>query len=121
MLAKTVNAFGIVLLPQKETICKDIMLYKIKLVQCSSWFLGGGGIKGAGGRGYWVWKGGEEWVFICLELQCDKVSCILRRRREGLNQTRRRSCSNDSLLAYCLKIPPIKNHACIVLCVFCFV
>jgi hypothetical protein len=57
------------------------MHIKISLVLCSLWFWGGGGIKGAGGRAYWVCKSGLEWVFICLELLCDKVSCTLRRQR----------------------------------------
>jgi len=31
--------------------------------------------RGAGGQVYWVWKCGEGWVFNCLEIHCDKVSC----------------------------------------------
>jgi len=38
-------------------------------------FLTGGGFSGAGRRAYCVWGRGEGWVFICLELQCDELSC----------------------------------------------
>jgi len=34
------------------------------------------GFSGAGGRAYWVWLNGKEWVFIGLELKCDEVGCI---------------------------------------------
>jgi len=36
--------------------------------------LAGAEISGAVGRAYWVWCNGEGWVFICLELQYDKVN-----------------------------------------------
>jgi len=37
--------------------------------------LASGGVSGGGRRAYWEWWGGEGWVFICLELQCEKVNC----------------------------------------------
>jgi len=41
-------------------------------VLSSAWFLAGGGVSRAGGRAYCVWRSGEGWVFIGLELQYDK-------------------------------------------------
>jgi len=32
----------------------------------------GGGVRGAGGQVYWVWKCGEGWV---LEIHCYNVNC----------------------------------------------
>jgi hypothetical protein len=36
---------------------------------------------------YWLWRSGEGWVFSCLELQRDKVSCTYGGEEKG--QTKR--------------------------------
>jgi len=46
------------------------------MVQYIALLLAGGRVGRAGGQAYWVLFGGEGWVFICLELQFDKVRCI---------------------------------------------
>ena len=75
-------------------------------------FLADGGVRGAGGRTYWVWRSGEGWVFICIELQCDEVKWrpTYRASDKTLDQPCKYHCFSDSLLGYCLKIPPAKNH-----------
>jgi len=50
---------------------------------------------------------GEGWVFLCLELHCDKVNCTYG--EKTLDQIWCRI--SDSLLGYRLKIPPAKNGA----------
>ena len=47
----------------------------VSMVQYIALFLAGGRVGRAGGQAYWVMWGGEGWLFICLELQFDKVSC----------------------------------------------
>jgi len=42
------------------------------IVQCVN--LDGGGVSKAGRQAYRVWWSGRAWVFICLELQCDKIN-----------------------------------------------
>jgi hypothetical protein len=76
-----------------------------RILQCVASFLAGGGVSGALGRAYSVWWSGEGWVFICLELQYDKVNCIYWGGEHTLEQTWRCRCTSDSLLAYRLKIP----------------
>jgi len=51
---------------------------KGRLEQHVAALLGGGGISGAGGRAYRLWRSGERWLFICLELCCVKVTCTNR-------------------------------------------
>jgi len=48
---------------------------------------------------------------IGSEQHSGKVTCILRRKGEGLGQTRRCRCISDLFLVYRLKIAPAKNHA----------
>jgi hypothetical protein len=55
-------------------------------------------------------EGAEWWVFIWLELQCEKVSCTYGHKKT-LDQTGHCHCISDSLLAYRLKIPPAKKCA----------
>ena len=64
----------------------------------------------AGGQAYWVLWGGEGWMFICLELQFDKVSCTFGGRDKDWMK-HDTFCTNDLLLTYCLKFSPAKNHA----------
>ena len=68
------------------------------------------GVNGAGGRAFWLWSG-KGWVFICSELQCDKVSSTYRGGETTLDQTWRCRCISDLLLANRLKITRAKNRA----------
>jgi len=70
-------------------------------------FLHVGGVSGVGGRAYWALWNGDGWVFICLELQFDKVYCTYRSGKKTLDQTWR--CICDWLLAYRLKVPQAKT------------
>ena len=49
-------------------------------------FLPVGGVSGVGGRAYWALWNGEGWVFICLELQFDKVYCTYGSGEKTLDQ-----------------------------------
>jgi hypothetical protein len=42
--------------------------------------------RGAGGRAYRLWRSGERWLFICLELYSDKVNCTNREGEKTLDQ-----------------------------------
>jgi len=44
-------------------------------VQHVASFFAGAGVSGTGWRAYWVWWSGEGWVFMCLELKRDEVTC----------------------------------------------
>jgi hypothetical protein len=70
-------------------------------------FLPVGGVSGVDVRAYWASWIGEGWVFICLELQFDKVYCTYGSGKKALDQTWR--CISDSLLAYRLKVLPAKT------------
>ena len=79
-------------------------------IQWSAWFLAVR-FSGAGRRTCWVRLSGEGWVFMCLELQCDRVSPTPGGGEKTEDPTRRSHCVSDSLLAFGLKTPPAKNRA----------
>ena len=74
-------------------------------------------ISGAGGRAYWVWESGEWWVFYLLGTSVRQGLLCLKRRREGLDQTR--CCISDSLVTHRLQNPPANTMHCSIIVRLC--